>query len=313
MKKYFKSTLKLSIAILIILGFIILSYRYFDAETIWKSMLRIIKSPILFLSILVIYFMSFYFKAIAWRLYLRGRARLSTCLIGIFYSLLVNHILPIKIGDLLRIKILSTREKEISNDEAFHSVFILRLLDVLSLVIMTLIGLVSLRVKFIIPIWTIFFSLIFCLIAYYLLNKYAPSFFRKHISILKSALYNKNGLAIILLTFMSWILEAGVIYFTVKSLSGELTIFEAIFANSITIAGQIFQITPGGIANYESFLMFALNVVGFAIKDGYTIAVVTHAIKFLFSYLIGIVILAIYPIPLHTIKDWIRVRGVKSS
>jgi glycosyltransferase AglD len=259
MKNYFKSTIKLGIAILIILGFILLTFRYFDAETIWKSTLKIIHHPIMLLSIFVIYFISFYFKAIAWKLYLRGRARLSTCLIGIFYSLLVNHLLPIKIGDLLRIKILSTRDKQITNDEAFHSVFILRLLDMLSLIIMTLIGLVSLKVKFIFPTWAIVFSLIICITIIFILNKYAPLFFNKHITLLKNALLNKNGLAIILLTLMSWILEAGVIYFTVMALSGGLSLFEAVFANSVTVAGQVFQITPGGIANYESFLVFACN------------------------------------------------------
>ncbi len=313
MKKYYKSRIKLSIAILLILSFILLTFKYFDAEKIWNSMLGIIQHPILFLSILVIYFMSFYCKAIAWKFYLRGRARLSTCLIGIFYSLLVNHLLPIKIGDLLRIKIMSTRDKQITDEEAFHSVLILRVLDMLSLMIMTLIGLISLKVKFNFPVWTILLGLTVCLLSIFLLSKYAPLFLNKHLSILKSALLSKNGLVIILFTFMSWVLEAGVIYFTVKAISGELTILESVFANSVTIAGQIFQITPGGLGNYESFLVFALSLVGFTMKDGYTIAVVTHSIKFLFSYLVGIVILVSYPISIQTIKDWIRVRGVKNE
>ncbi|PGS52584.1 lysylphosphatidylglycerol synthase transmembrane domain-containing protein [Bacillus sp. AFS041924] len=312
MKNYFKKSIKLTIGIVVILNFIFLTLNYFDSERIWNSIVRIFHHPILLLSIFFIYFLSFYCKAFAWKLYLRGRARLSTCLIGIFYSLFVNHLLPIKIGDLLRIKIMITRDKQITTGEVFQSVFLLRVLDMMSLIFMALIGLISLRVKFIFPVWTVLFSAVVCLLIIFMLKKYAPIFLNEHISIFKNALLNRNGLAIVLFTFMSWVLEAGVIYFTVKSLSGDLTILESIFANSVTIAGQIFQITPGGLGNYESFLAFALGVVGFTIKEGYTIAIVTHFIKFLFSYIVGVVILVSYPISVQTFKDWIRVRGVKS-
>ena len=86
---------------------------------------------------------------------------------------------------------------------------------------------------------------------------------------------------------------------------------EAVFANSVTVSGQIFQITPGGIGNYESFLVFALRLFGFPIQEGYTIAIVTHAVKFFFSYAAGAMAVFIYPIPFKTVIRWIKVRGVR--
>lgn len=98
----------------------------------------------------------------------------------------------------------------------------------------------------------------------------------------------------------SWVLEAAVLYGTVTIYHRDLSVLEAVFANSVTVSGQIFQITPGGIANYESFLVFALRLFGITIQEGYTIAIVTHAVKFFFSYVAGIMAIIIYPIPFNT-------------
>ncbi|MEH6946992.1 lysylphosphatidylglycerol synthase transmembrane domain-containing protein [Bacillus sp. JJ634] len=310
MKASFKGTVKLIIAVLILIGFIVLTLHYFDGEYVWNSLIKLFHHPFLLVLIFIVYLMSFCFKAMAWKLYLQGRARFSTCLLGILYSLFVNHLIPIKIGDLVRMKILSMRDCHIKNEEAIHSVIVLRILDMISLIGITLIGLLSLEVRFVIPFWTIILGIVICSFTLLIMKKYAREFLKRHISLFKHAFSGKNGFVIIFMTVISWTLEAGVLYFTVIALSGDLSFWEAVFANSVTIAGQVFQITPGGIANYESFLVFALSVVGFTMKDGYTIAVLTHAIKFFFSYLVGAVAFVKYPISLKTVKEWIKVRGV---
>ncbi|MFJ8247131.1 lysylphosphatidylglycerol synthase transmembrane domain-containing protein [Peribacillus asahii] len=310
MKASFRGTVKLIPAVLILIGFIVLTLHYFDGEYVWNSFIKLFHHPFLLIGIFSVYLLSFCFKAIAWKLYLQGRARFSTCLLGILYSLFVNHLIPIKIGDLVRMKILSMRDCHIKNEEAIHSVIVLRMLDMISLIGITLIGLLSLKVRFVMPFWMIILGIVICSFTLLVMKKYAREFLKRHISLFKHAFSGKNGFVIILMTFMSWTLEAGVLYFTVIALSGDLSFLEAVFANSVTIAGQVFQITPGGIANYESFLVFALSVVGFTMKDGYTIAVLTHAIKFSFSYLAGAVAFIIYPISLKTVKEWIKVRGV---
>ena len=70
-----------------------------------------------------------------------------TCLLGVLYSLFVNHLLPIKAGDLVRMKIMSTRD-DISGEDAAHSVIILRLLDMIFLIGFTIIGFLVLGVDF---------------------------------------------------------------------------------------------------------------------------------------------------------------------
>ncbi|MGX2959667.1 lysylphosphatidylglycerol synthase transmembrane domain-containing protein [Peribacillus sp. JNUCC 23] len=308
MRRFFK----LGPAVLILLVFVFLTFHYFDGKQVWKGLIELFEHPFLLCTIWIVYFLSFCLKAWAWQLYLNGKAHFSTCLIGILYSLLVNHLLPIKVGDLVRAKIL-TRDNKVSNEEAFHSVFVLRVLDMLCLIGITLIGLLSLKVSFKFPVSSIIAGGIFCMITLSVIHKYFPRFLKRHFSLFKKAFSGKNGLAIIVITFLSWVLEGGILYGTVIVLNGELSPMETVFANSVTIAGQIFQITPGGIGNYESFLVFALSLLGFPLIEGYTIAVITHFMKFLFSYLAGAVVIVIYPISFQTIKGWIKVRGVRGK
>lgn len=311
MKFSFKK-IKFIFSLFIVAFFFYLTVQYFDGESIMDGITAMIQSPFTLSVIVIVYFLSFCLKALAWKVYLNGRPRLSTCLLGVLYSLVVNHLLPIKAGDLVRMKILSTRD-EISGEESFNSVIILRLLDMVCLIGITLVGLLVLEVDFNIPTFLIMIGSILLLIILICIMKFFPVFLKRQMALLKQGISGRNGLVVFSATFVSWILEAAVLLGAVIVFNQNLSIFEAVFANSVTISGQIFQITPGGIANYESFLVFALRSFGITIQEGYTIAIVTHTVKFFFSYAAGIMAIIIYPIPFNTMLSWIRVKGVRGS
>lgn len=267
------------------------------------------RPPVLIL-IFVSYFSAFLARGIAWKLYLKGRARLTTCMYGLFYSLLLNHLLPVKVGDFARIGILNARETEISTQEAMNSVVVLRLLDTAILFFMALLGLLFLDL----PITKVLVTgltgavIILAILLFFRFK----SFFYNHLAIMKSAFLGWQGLLIIVLTFGSWILEAGVIYGVIKNGGMEYTILKAIWVNSLTVAGQIFQITPGGIASYEAIMVFALGATGVAVERGYSAAVITHGLKYLFTFIVGGAAVAAYPIPIHLLKKWTKERGNES-
>jgi glycosyltransferase AglD len=311
MKLSFKM-IKFLCSLLIVGFFFYLTFYYFDGEWIWEGIKAIIQSPFILFTILTVYLLSFCLKALAWKWYLNDRPRFSTCLLGVLYSLFVNHLLPIKAGDLVRMKIMSTRE-DISGEDAAHSVIILRLLDMICLIGFTLIGLFVLEVDFKIPIPLITIGSIVLVLAIVIVVRFFPAFLKRQFELFKQAFRGRNGMVIFTAIGFSWILEGVVLYGTVIVYNGNLSILEAVFANSVTVSGQIFQITPGGIANYESFLVFALRLFGFAIQEGYTIAIVTHAVKFFFSYAAGVMAVFIYPIPFKTVLSWISVRGVRGK
>lgn len=302
--------IKIVCSLLIVSSFIYLSIHYFNGKSIWNGIKEVIQSPFILFTMLIIYFLSFCLKALAWKWYLNRRPRFSTCLLGILYSLFVNHLLPIKAGDLVRMKLLSTRD-DISGGDAVHSVIILRLLDMLYLIAFTLIGLFILGVDFQIPLPLIIIGGLISGFSILVVLRFFPAFLKRQAELLKQGLRGKKGLFICTAVGVSWILEAAILYGTVMVFKGNLSMMEAVFSNSVTVSGQIFQITPGGIANYESFLVFALRLFGFTIQEGYTIAIVTHGIKFFFSYVAGAMAIILYPIPFKTVLSWSRVRGVR--
>ncbi|MBT2707593.1 flippase-like domain-containing protein [Pseudomonas sp. ISL-84] len=297
------------ISLVIIFSFIILSYLYFDGNKILSSLKTAFSHPFALLIIMGIYLLSFILKALAWKWYLKGIPRFSTCLIGVLYSLFINHILPVKAGDLVRMGVMRNREKEISALVSAHSVIVLRALDFASLIIMASAGIFVFQIM-------AHFSFVLVLTAFaggiillVLLKKTLPKELSEQYQVLKEAMLGKNGILIFLITFASWILEATVVFVTIILIANPITPLEAIWVNSMTVAGQIFQITPGGLANYEAVMAFALNAIGMDLETGYTIAILTHGIKFLFSYLAGASVFIFYPIKLNTIIQWVKKKG----
>ncbi len=241
---------------------------------------------------------------------MRNRPRFMSCLSGILYSLFINHISPVKAGDIVRAGILSSRDREITLEESMHSVIVLRILDMISLFVFTLMGLMMMNVNFTAPVWVIAIMFICAGLLLILIKKKYSNFFARHFYLLKRGLSGINGLAVLSLTVLSWGLEASVLFGTVQAIDHELSFLHAIWINSLTVAGQVFQITPGGIANYETIMTFALGIAGFSMKDGYAIAIMTHGIKFIFSYLTGAFVLYYYPVSLSKIRNWITQKGV---
>lgn len=303
--------LKWMISILIICLFIGITYYYLDLRLLFVNVKRLFNFPLLTICIMLIYFLSFCLKAIAWRFYFNNRVRFSTCLIGIFYSLLINHLVPIKVGDFIRMAILNKREKDISLSESLQSVFVLRMIDMSCLLSISLLGLVLLHIEFHIPYWILIIILIGCGLVLVTLSKRLQSFLMIQFRSIRSILFSVKGLILFLFVFLSWLLEGAILFGTAWMVKQPVNFFEAIWVNGMTVSGQIFQITPGGIANYETFMSVSLSLLDIGIKEAYSIALITHGLKFLFSYIAGFFAVVAYPITLKTLKFWVERRGLE--
>ncbi|OEF96959.1 hypothetical protein BHF71_04070 [Vulcanibacillus modesticaldus] len=260
------------------------------------------------------YGMAFVFRAIAWKIYVKKDIPISIYLNALFYSLFINHLLPVKIGDVVRAGILM-KEKEMNWDESIHSVIVMRLLDMLILGMIASIGTIfigfdislSFFINIILVISIIALIVYFFIIRGRFVEKF--DFIYRHLKMIKRLLMSIEGVYILLLISISWLLE-GMILFTVANLSGSfLSVFQGIWINSITIAGQIFHFTPGGIGNYESIMNIALVSQGLSINEAYSISLITHGFKFLFSYLVGIYLLIKYPINIKQLMEWRKKKG----
>lgn len=296
---------------ILLAAFAVISFLYFDAKSLFRSFYILFSHPFWILAMFLFYGASFLLKAIAWRMYLQGKAKLLTCLHAIFYSLLVNHILPIKAGDIVRTGVAVYRSKDVSLDEAAHSVIIMRLLDMGVLCLFSFAGIWAFWgkavLKYSIPSLTA--GVLFVFAAIILIRKKVPQVFNKHLNLLKQGLFSVNGFFIFLLVAISWLLEASVLFSIMVLLGEGIGVWESVWVNSLTVGGQVFQVTPGGIATYEAVMSAGLSAVGMNWKLAYSAAVLSHAFKFLFSYLAGFWTVQATGLPVKKVTDWIKKKG----
>ncbi|HYK73145.1 MAG TPA: lysylphosphatidylglycerol synthase transmembrane domain-containing protein [Pseudoneobacillus sp.] len=303
----FKKSVFRSISALLIVFFFILTLYYFDwTEFRVQTFNFFVNHPYLLGMITLTYFTSFLLRALAWKKYLQNQVRLKYCLQGVLLSLFINHITPIKVGDLARIWVLTKNEDKMSWDEATHSVVMMRLLDMLTLILFSLVGLILFSKEIVIKLsfWMILLFILIVVLFLIVIQKFLPAFYEKHWFLLKKGLFSSNSLTILPLILLSWILEGIVIWGVLKSFNLAFPFWKSIWVNSITVGGQVFQITPGGITTYESIMSVTLGTLGVQMKDAYHAAFISHAYKFLFSYVIGLFTLLLMPkLKMKELKD----------
>ncbi len=301
------------ISFLLFTAFLFLSLAFFDIEILYEQTKLFFSNYQWLLFTTICYFLAFLLRAVAWRMYGEKRQAFAPYIYGLFYSLFFNHIFPIKIGDIVRIGVIANK-KEVSWDSAIHSVVVMRVFDLLCLGLFSFLGAlfigVSLRYTFLLQAMVVGMTVgvLFLLIV----RKKWFTFYIKHLTLVKETFYHKKAIGMISLVALSWVLEAAVVYGVMQALLFDLSFLHAVWVNSITVAAQVFQFAPGGLATYESVMSFALVQLKIDWKDAYHIALITHVYKFIFSYLAGAIAFTLHPISLRQLKVWRTKKGEKS-
>lgn len=300
-----RRTLLLLAGIVFIL-FIYISWKWFDVQELAGQWGTLIRHPQWLLLMFVAYGLSFALKAYAWRLYLGANEKLSIYYYGLMYSLLVNHLLPIKAGDLVRAGFLSRTTRH-SWDESFHSVAVMRLLDMLVLGAISLAGALWLGLS---ATWFWIIGMLFLVIAAAFSSKLALlrrlPFVHKHLERFGGTMLSVRGIGVLALILLSWVLEAGVVYGVLRMTELPANMAHMVWANSVTIAGQAFHITPGGIGTYETTLSGTLAVLGIGWNAALSAAILSHAFKFIFAYAMGLYSFLRMPIGWREMKAWMK-------
>ena len=89
------------------------------------------------------------------------------------------------------------------------------------------------------------------------------------------------------LTVPSWLLESVVVYVAARALGLELSLAAAAAVTAFTILFQVVHFTPGGIGVYEASMTAALQAQGMPGGEALTLAVLTHGLKFAYSFALG--------------------------
>ncbi len=259
------------------------------------------------------YTVSFLLRGWCWWLLVDSKISFRVYMAGIFYSLFVNHLLPFKGGEAVRMGVLA-QEQNGRWGSAIQSVVLLRIIDLFWLGVFAVMGASLIRIEihltFVVGSLTILGAIL--LISLIFRRKYQlPSFLSKQLFIMKKLVGSPYILLIFFISGVSWVVE-GIVVFGVASIARTFTYWEAMWVTALSVGSGIFQLAPGGFATYESVMSFSLNRIGFGLEDALSIAIVTHAFKYLYSFGAGLTAFYLYPLNFKKLKSFIRKKGETS-
>jgi uncharacterized membrane protein YbhN (UPF0104 family) len=135
----------------------------------------------------------------------------------------------------------------------------------------------------------------------------------KHIRRFARTICSWRGAAAFGLTAASWLLEGTVVFGVMDAFGHPIGPLQAVWANSMTIIGQVLQVTPGGLGTYETTLTAALTLLGIPGRVSYMAALLSHGYKFLFAYISGGLALAAAAVTAAELRKWLRLKKIKND
>jgi len=296
--------LLLAVAALLALGWLV------DWTEVRSAAQTLLDRPWLLAVLLATYTGAVWLRAVAWKCLLARRTGVFPLFGALQASLLVNHILPFKAGEAARVYLIAQRGVTLA--EATATTAVARLLDVAVLTVMAA-GLGALVVSNVRGIGAE--ALLFPAVAVagvgvaLVLLKSKGAYrslprplsvwievFRTHLESMKAS---QVGIAA-LWTVPSWALEAGVLLVAAEAIGVELSLTQAIAVTAFTIVAQAFHFKPGNVGVYEASMTGALYTLGIPPEQGLALSVLTHGLKFAYSYTVAAVFtLTVMRVPLR--------------
>ena len=255
--------------------------------------------PWLLAVLVVAYTGAFLLWAVAWWTLSSTRFGLYQLFVSTQAGLLVNHLAPIKLGEIVRP--LMAARYGMPMAEAASTTAVARYLDFASLLGIAAVVGTAASYSTGMQLWLEGLALPAAVIlgcgAILLALRRSrgfrmfPGFLRTRLELLQQQLRQVSARRVAqatLWTLPSWALEAAVILIAAKALGVEISIAAAIAVTAFTILFQVFHVTPGGIGVYEAVMTGALYVHGVPWEQGLALAVTTHGLKFAYSYTVAL-------------------------
>lgn len=222
---------------------------------------------------LACYAVAFGLRAWAWTAVLPGLSA-GQSWAALHVSLLGNHLLPLRLGEALRVTSV-LRRTELPVRPVVASTVALRLADLLAVLALALVAVPGLLLDLAGPwLWPV---------AAALLLGFAGAV--AWLARLRPPL--RAGPPAAAATIAAWLLEAAVVWEVARAAGVSLTPAEAVAVTAVTIAAQSVAVTPGGIGSYEAAATAALAAVGVPPALGFAVALTTHAVKTAYSLVVG--------------------------
>ncbi len=221
--------------------------------------------------------LAFVLRAVAWRRVLPGLS-FGHALGGIHLALGGNHLLPLRLGEPMRV-VSVVRRAGVSVDAATASTVALRSADLLAVVGLVLAaGPAALAAGTGWGGWLVFAAVAAAALAAWL--------WLRRLSGRRDDV-NMPGLAALGLSATAWLAEAVLVWQAAHWAGLQISFVEALGVTAVSVAAQVAAIAPGGFGTYEAAAVGAYVALGHDAGDALVAALAAHALKTAYSLAAG--------------------------
>jgi uncharacterized membrane protein YbhN (UPF0104 family) len=220
---------------------------------------------------------AFSVRAMVWSRLVPGLS-LSHSLAAIHVALGGNHLLPLRLGEPLRIVSAVTRSG-IDMGTATASTVLLRSADMVTLVALGLISGPSIMAGHL-GLWGTAVVVAIVTVAAVAI---------RHLIRRSPAVTRLPGPGAVALVIGAWLFESVVVWQVLRWFGIQLTAQQAVLVLAVAVSAQLLAVTPAGVGTYEAAATAALVAVGTQVEIALTAAVGLHLIKTAYSLVAGAV------------------------
>jgi uncharacterized membrane protein YbhN (UPF0104 family) len=256
-----------------------------DAETLRRVGSALLADPAGLALALFAYAGAFALRAWAWQRSLPG---LPACQAwaALHVSLLGNHVLPLRLGEALRVTSVM-RRTTMPVGPVTASALTLRAADVLAVLALPAVAAPAVLTMY--GTWAV---LVTAIAVGGALGGLA--WVRRLRS--AGASVRLPGAGPLAATTLAWMLEAAVVWEVAGVAGIHLTLWQAVVVTAATIAAQTVAVTPGGFGTYEAAATAAMVAIGVPAGAAFAVALTTHAVKTGYALVLGAYAL-VRPVP----------------
>jgi uncharacterized membrane protein YbhN (UPF0104 family) len=263
------------------------------ADSLSALIEKLTASPGALIAALACYALAFAVRSWAWCAVLPGLS-FGQSWAALHVSLLGNHVLPLRLGEILRVTSV-LRRTDLSAKPVTASALTLRAGDLAAVVVLALVAAPTVLSRLSgVWVWPLAGLAIAAATAGIVWSRRLVRGGEK---------LNRPSPVVVGAVLGAWILESAVVWSIARSGGFGISLAEAVAVTSVTIVVQAVAVTPGGFGSYEAAATAALVAAGLPAGQAFAIALTTHLVKTAYALPVGAVALAT-PAPAY----WGRLR-----
>ena len=254
--------------------------RTVDVDSLHDSASAMADRPLVVVAAMAVFGLAFVLRALAWRRVLPDLA-FGQSLAGIHLAFGANHVLPLRLGEPLRI-VSVVRRAGVPLAAATSSTVALRAADIVAIV---LLGIVvgPTVVADLLGVWA------WAVLAAVLAVGGAGVVWLARTARGATTAVRLPGPAVALLTVGAWLAESVLTWQASHWAGLDLTYAQAVVVTAVAVGAQVAAVAPSGFGTYEAAAVAAYVALGFDAGAGLAAALMVHALTTAYSLVVGAV------------------------